>query len=114
MEGVKQYTEKILRSIPCLEPDIEVIKLNVQIDHVHLVIIIPPRFAVAQVVSFFKTQSAILLKARFPFLHKVYINQEGLWSTGYCVSTIGLNEREILRYVQFQEKEDKGQLQITL
>lgn len=101
-------------SIPNLAPDIEVKRLNVQIDHIHLVIVIPPRFAVAQVVSFIKTQSAKALKAKFPFLHKVYIEQAGIWSPGYCASTIGLNEKEILRYVQFQEKEDKGQLQITL
>ena len=95
-----------------LEPDIEVIKVNVQLDHVHLVAMIPPRFAVAKVVSFIKTQSAKILKAKFPFLEKVYIEQEGIWSTGYCVSSIGLNEKEILHYVEYQGKEDNGQLQI--
>jgi len=114
VKGVKQYAEKILATIPDLAPDIEVIKLNVQEDHVHLVIVIPPRFAVANVVSFIKTSSAKTLRAKFPFLDKIYIQQEGLWSTGYCVSSVGLNEKEILRYVQYQEKEDKGQLQINL
>jgi len=112
--GVKEYAHKVLTHLADLEPDIEVIKVNVLIDHVHLVIVIPPRFAVAKVVSFIKSQSAKALKTKFPFLEKVYIEQEGMWSTGYCVSTVGLNEKEILRYVQFQEKEDKGQLQINL
>ena len=114
VKGIKQYVEKILEKVPDLAPDIEVIKVNVQIDHIHMVIVIPPRFGVAQVVSFIKVQSAKIIKAKFPFLYKLYIEQEGFWSTGYCVSTVGLNEKEILRYVQYQEKEDKGQLQISI
>ena len=110
--GVKEYTEIVLKNIPNLEPDIEVIKVNVQVDHVHMVIVIPPRFAVAQVVSFIKTQSAKLLKAKFPFLRSLYLT-EGIWSTGYCVSSVGLDEKGILHYVEYQEKEDKGQLQIS-
>ena len=112
-KGMKQYTEKLLSHLPNLAPDIEVVKLNVQLDHVHMVIIIPPRFAVADVVSFMKVQSAKALRAKFPFLRQLFMT-EGVWSTGYCVSSIGLNEKEILRYVQYQEKDDKGQLQISL
>jgi putative transposase len=48
-----------------------------------------------------------------PFLKKVYFSREGIWSRGYCVSSIGLNEKEILAYVEHQEKEGKGQLQLT-
>ena len=112
--GVKQYTEIILRNVPNLEPDIEVIQLNVQLDHVHMVIVIPPRVAVASVVQYLKSQSAKLLKARFPFLQKVYHTGDGIWSRGYCVSSIGLNEREILAYVEHQNHEDRGQLELTL
>jgi putative transposase len=113
--GVKEYAEVILKNIPNLEPDIEVVKLNVQLDHVHMVIVVPPRVAVAQVVSYIKTRSAVLLKAKFPFLHKVYHTKEGIWSRGYCVSTIGLNEREILAYVEHQDHEDRGgQLELPL
>jgi len=91
-----------------------VIKLNVQVDHVHVVIMIPPRIAVARAVQYIKTQLAKALKAKFPFLQKAYSTQEGIWSRGYCVSCIGLDEKEILAYVEHQEKEDKGQLQLTL
>ena len=110
-KGPKEYAEKLLRNLEGLEPDIEVVKVNVQADHIHMVIVIPPRFAVAQVVSFIKTQSAKLLKAKFPFLKKLYLT-EGIWSTGYCVSSVGLDEKGILHYVEYQEKEDKGQLEI--
>ena len=70
VSGVKQYAETILKNIPNLEPDIEVIKLNVQLDHVHMVIVVPPRVAVASVVQFIKSRSAKIIKAKFPFLEK--------------------------------------------
>ena len=113
VKGVKQYAEKVLSHIPELAPDIEVMKLNVQGDHVHMVIVIPPRVGVASVVQFIKTRSAKMLKERFPFLQRAYSKKEGIWSRGYCVSCIGLSEKEILAYVEHQEKEDKGQLQLT-
>ena len=113
VKGVKEYTEKILSHVPELDPDIEVIKVNVQEDHIHMVVVIPPRYAVARVMQYIKSQSAKALKVKFPFLNKVYFSREGIWSRGYCVSSIGLNEKEILAYVEHQEKEDKGQLQLT-
>jgi len=113
-KGAKEYTEKILLYIPELYPDIEVVKLNVQEDHVHMVVVIPPRIAVADAIQYIKTQSAKKLKAKFPFMQKTYARKGGIWSRGYCVSCIGLNEKEILAYVEHQEKEDKGQLQLTL
>lgn len=113
VSGVKQFAQKAIRSLPGLDPDIEVIKINVQLDHVHVVIAIPPRVAVASVVQFIKTHSAQIIRAKFPFLDRVYPGQEGIWSRGYCVSSIGLNEKEILRYVEYQDKEDRGQLRLT-
>ena len=50
VKGVKEYIEKILSNIPELYPDIEVIKLSVQEDHVHMVVVIPPRIAVAKAI----------------------------------------------------------------
>ena len=61
-----------------------------------------------------KSQSGKLLKARFPFLEKVFWGREGIWSRGYCVSTVGINEKEILAYVEHQTKEDSGQLKLEL
>jgi putative transposase len=110
VKGVKEYVVKTLSHIPEHDPGIEVIKLSVQLDHIHLVIVVPPRIAVADVVQFIKTHSVKGLKAKFPSLRKTYASKEGIWSRGYCVSCIGLNEKEILAYVKYQEKEDKGQL----
>ena len=113
-KGVREYTEKILLHIPELYPDIEVVKLNVQEDHVHMVVVVPPRIAVANASHYIKTQLAKKLKAKYPFMQRTYARIGGIWSRGYCVSCIGLNEKEILAYVEHQEKEDKGQLQLTL
>ena len=114
VRGVKQYAEKIIKHPDDLDPDIEVMKLNVQVDHVHMVIVIPPRVSVAEVIQFIKTQSSSVLKQKFPFLQKVFWGREGIWSRGYCVSTVGLNEKEILAYVEHQKKEDSGQLKLIL
>ena len=114
VKGVKEYADKLLCYIPDLDPDIEVVKLNVQVDHVHMVVVIPPKYAVARVVQYIKSQSPKALKAKFPFLKKAYFSREGIWSRGYCVSSIGFNEKEILSHIKHQEKEDKEQLQLTL
>jgi len=113
VQGVKEYAEKLLSHITELDPNIEVVKLNVQVEHVHMVIVIPPKYAVVRVVQYIKSRSAKALKAKFPFLKKVYFSRGGIWSRGYCVSCIGLDEKEILAYVEHQEKEDKGQLQLA-
>ena len=79
-----------------------------------MVVVIPPRISVAQAVQFIKTQSSKLIRAKFPFFKKVYRGQDGIWSRGYCVSTIGLKEKEILHYVEYQDKEDRGQMKLIL
>ncbi len=112
--GVRQYAQKLLKSLDGLDPDIEVLLVNAPLDHVHMVIVIPPRISVADAIQFMKSQSGKLLKARFPFLEDVMWGRSGIWSRGYCVSTVGLNEKEILAYVAHQDKEDRGQLKFDL
>ena len=114
VSGVRQYAQKLLKGLDGLEPDIEVLMVNVPLDHVHMVIVIPPRVSVADTIQFIKSQSGKLLKAKFPFLEQVMWGRSGIWSRGYCVSTIGLNEKEILAYVAHQDKEDRGQLKLNL
>ena len=96
-----------------LDDDIEVMKVNVQVDHVHLVVMIPPRLSVAEVVQYMKSRSGKKLRERFGFIRKA-MRRGGIWSRGYCVSTVGMNEETILRYVEHQEKEDSGQLRLEL
>jgi putative transposase len=60
-----------------------------------------------------KSQSAKKMRERFDFIKKA-IGRGGMWSRGYCVSTVGMNEKMILRYVEHQEKEDKAQITLDL
>ncbi len=114
VHGVKEYAQNLIKHLPDLDPDIEVLKINVQLDHVHAVIVIPPRVSVADAIQFIKSQSGSQLKQKFPFLQNVFWGREGIWSRGYCVSTVGLNEKEILAYVEHQGKEDSGQQKLKL
>ena len=75
------YMEELLRHFPNLESNIVVIEANVQLDHIHLVLYIPPRVAAARVVSFLKSQSSKRLKAKYAFLHKVYWDGGGIMVT---------------------------------
>jgi len=85
---------------------IEVIELNVQIDHVHLVVWIPPKYAISSVMGYLKGKLAIRLFQRYERLGKRLWGRH-LWSRGYCVSTIGINEEQIRQYVRWQEKKEK-------
>ena len=81
--------------------------INTDEDHVHIQIEIPPSIAVAAVVQKIKIESSIRLKKRFKFIREMYLDGS-IWSVGYFVSTIGLNEETIKRYITYQGKQDRG------
>ena len=86
--------------------DIEVIAINVQPDHVHLVVSIPPKYAVSQFMGFLKGKLALDLFDHYPELRKKYWGQH-VWSRGYCVSTVGLDEERIKKYVKWQNQKSE-------
>lgn len=108
---MKKYAEEVLKHIDKLAGDIEVIEVSVQPDHIHMVIVIPPRIAVASVVQYIKTASGGLLKRKFPYMNRLVWGRSGIWSVGYFVSTVGINESVILNYVRTQDEDDRGQQQ---
>ena len=114
VEGVKEYLEKLFKDMDGIDEDIEVRKVNVQADHVHIVIVIPPGGSVASVIKYMKSSSGRKLKERFEFMKKAMYGRGGIWSRGYCVSTVGLNEKAIMDYVEYQYREDTGQLKLEL
>ena len=77
-----------------------------QEDHVHVVLSIPPKYAVSEMMGFLKGKLALRTFDRFPELRKRYWGQH-LWSRGYCVSTVGLDEERIRKYVKYQTKRDE-------
>lgn len=85
----------------------EVVELNVQPDHVHIVVSIPPKVSVSVLMGTLKGKLAIKIFKSYPKLKQKPYWGNHFWSRGYFVNTIGLNEELIRRYVQFQEVEDK-------
>lgn len=101
-EYVKQQIYHLVRQ----RDGVEVMELNVQPDHVHLVVWLPPKYSVAEIVGFVKGKLALRLFDRFPRLGRKYWGRH-LWSRGYCVSTIGIDEEMIRQYVRWQENQER-------
>ena len=84
----------------------EVVEGHLMLDHVHMLISVPPKYAVAQVVGFIKGKSAIHIARGFMGRDRNFIGQH-FWARGYFVSTIGKDEKAIKEYIKKQEEEDR-------
>ena len=82
-------------------------------DHVHMMISIPPKYAVSQVVGFIKGKSAIRLARVYGERKRNFVGQH-FWARGYFVSTVGRDEQVIREYIRHQEKEDERLEQLGL
>ena len=82
-------------------------------DHFHMMISIPPKYAVAQVIGFIKGKSAIHIARHFGERRRNFVGQH-FWARGYFASTVGRDEEVIRRYIQRQEAEDQRQDQLKL
>jgi len=109
-EEVKQYVTKQIYRLCDQKDGVEVLEVNVQEEHVHVVLIIPPKYAVSGIMGFLKGKLALRMFDRFPELRKRYWGQH-VWARGYCVSTVGLDEDQVRKYVRWQNKkaEDSAQ-----
>ena len=95
-------------------PGCEIVEHNVQVDHIHMVIVIPPKYSVSDVIGRIKGMTSSNLRKKFNWLKKVYWKENVVWSPGYFVSTVGVDEEKILKYVQWQEHQDSGQAKLEL
>ena len=105
-EVVSKYVYQEIYRLCSQKDGIEILELNVQADHVHLLVWIPPKYAVSKFVGYLKGKLALRLFDRFPGLRKRYWGQH-VWSRGYCVSSVGLDEDQIRKYVKWQEKKSE-------
>ena len=101
-----EYVKQEICNLCNQKDDVEVLELNVQEDHVHLIASIPPKYAISKFMGYLKGKLAIRLFNRYERLARRYWGRH-LWSRGYCVTTIGLNEDQIRKYVKWQEKREK-------
>ena len=102
---VSKFVEQQILRLCDQKEGVEVLELNVQADHVHLVVVIPPKYAVSGFMGFLKGKLALKLFDQYPDLRRRYWGQH-VWSRGYCVSTVGLDEERIRKYVKWQNNRD--------
>jgi len=82
-------------------------ELNVQIDHVHLLMMVPPKESISGIVGTLKGRTAIRVFNKFKNLKNRPYWGNHFWSKGYCVDTVGLDEEMIRKYVKYQEDQER-------
>ena len=112
--GVKGYLEKLFPKVIEQLPGCEIIKYNIQPDHIHMVMIIPPKYTVSGVVGKIKGMTGSELRKKFEWLKNRYWKENIVWSPGYFVSTVGIEEEKVLKYVEYQGRQDSGQAKLEL
>ena|SRR3989338_69833 len=110
--GVQRYLRVKLEEVRKWYPDWQYVAIGMEVDHVHVHMVIPPRYAVSWVVGTIKQNTSRALSEKFAFLKQVYWDEDGIWTKGYFVSTVGANEAVIRRYVEMQGQEDAGQAEL--
>jgi putative transposase len=110
---VKQAAEDGVQAI-CGYAGCEVVELNVQPDHIHLVLMIPPKVAVSELLGRLKGQTPIKMFHQFRYLKKKPYWGNHFWAKGYCVDTVGLDADMIRKYVRYQEKKEQQLEQLQL
>jgi len=120
--AVQETVEEIIRQL-CEWKKLEILEMKVGEDHVHLVVSIPPKFAVSEAVGFLKGKCAIKIFEQAPGAEEEVLGQALLgqgvlcrhfWAKGYCVSTIGLDEEKIRKYVRWQLEKDRRMEQLKI
>lgn len=109
---IKKEIGKILRKL-CEYKGIEILEAEACPDHIHMLISIPPKYSVSQIMGYLKGKSSLMIFDKFANMKYKYGNRH-FWCKGYYVSTIGKNEKKIVEYIQNQLQEDLAQEQISM
>jgi len=103
---IKEFVEKKIEAV-CEWKHVEILEMTIMPDHVHMVVIIPPKLAVAELMGILKGKTAIaVFQQRKGLRTKPYWGNH-FWSRGYCVTTVGMDEEKIRRYVKYQEDAER-------
>jgi len=113
-EGTFAYLELKLKEVGKYYPEIQIMEMNHDEDHIHLLVSIPPKMSVGSVVRVLKANTSRAMKQKFTFIKEAYWGTDGMWSDGYFVSTVGRNEEAIRKYIESQGQEDSGQAMLEL
>ena len=110
--GLRRHLGEVFRRL-AEQKESQVEEGHLMIDHVHMMLRIPPKYAVSQVVGFIKGKSAIHLARVYAERKRSFVGQH-FWARGYFVSTVGRDEQVIRAYIRNQEKEDQRLDQLQL
>lgn len=97
-----QYLSEFMPEVVEDLPGCEIIQCNIQPDHVHMALIIPPKYAVSEVIGRVKNKTSGELLRRFKSVREAYFGRKSIWSPGFFVRTIGVGEEEIRKYIRQQ------------
>mgnify|MGYP001060821218 FL=1 len=109
---IKEDIGIILRKL-CQQKSIEIIEAQACPDHIHMLISIPPKYSVSQIMGYLKGKSSLMIFDRHANLKYKYGNRH-FWARGYFVDTVGRNKKAIKAYIQNQLEEDKMSDQISI
>ena len=111
-EGLRQHLGEVFRKLAA-QKESQIVEGHLMPDHVHMMISIPPKYAVSQVIGFIKGKSAIHLARVYGERKRNFVGQH-FWARGYFVSTVGRDEAVIREYIKNQEREDERLDQLGL
>ncbi|MBI5417617.1 IS200/IS605 family transposase [Candidatus Poribacteria bacterium] len=109
---VRKYLGEVLREL-ARQKESEIVEGHLMLDHLHILISIPPKYSISQVVGFMKGKSAIHIARNYVGRKRNFVGQH-FWARGYYVSTIGKDEKVIREYIKKQEDEDRRLEQLNL
>jgi putative transposase len=104
--AIKESLESGIHAI-CGYAGCEVVELNVLPDHVHLLLMVPPKLSISKLLGRLKGQTSMRMFRQFPHLRKKPYWGNHFLSKGYCVDTVGLDADMIRKYVRYQEKKER-------
>jgi len=110
--AIRTHLGKILHEL-AKQKESRILEGHLMSDHVHMCVSIPPKFAVSSVVGFIKGKSAISVARNFRGRRRNFTG-ESFWARGYFVSTVGLDEEMVRKYIRDQEKEDQRLDQLNM
>ena len=111
-EQMRQYLGSTFRDL-ATQRESKVLEGHLRSDHVHMLISIPPKYSVAQVIGFIKGKSAIHIARNFMGHRKNFTGQH-FWARGYYVSTVGRDEATVREYIKQQAQEDRRLDQLSM
>ena len=112
--GICGYIRKLMPKLLRSMSGVKLETIGFDEDHLHMMISIPPKYSISSVMGKLKSQSASQLRKAFPWLTKVYWNENIIWSPGYFVSSVGVDEETVKQYVEYQGRQDSDQLRMKL